>query len=287
MALKKADLEKIEAKYKITGLVAAHEAATETDVAIPEDVTVLTAAELAQRDANQKAAGKTEGITVGKELVVKDLKTAAGLTYDGEGSKDPARFVTELTKKVEDGAKIEPNAQVTQLKEQVANLQKSVTEKDGQVNNLKAAAESSALDVDIIAAMPANRKGVDAGGMSDKEYLTLIKSQLQTERDEAGALVIKREGQVLRDPTTQNPLNLQTAISGVFTERKWTGEAGDNRSGRGGGSSQGNSGAKPMKLSEATKEWETANPGKGTMSPEFQEHIKGLVKDNKDFDMNA
>ena len=66
----------------------------DTEVDIPENVKVLTDSELQSRDGSIKATN----IEAGKEILIKELKEAAGLEYDGEGSKDGKRFINELKK---------------------------------------------------------------------------------------------------------------------------------------------------------------------------------------------
>lgn len=277
MALKKETLQAIATKLKIkeAELEAAIKDEKEVDLAIPEDLEVLTKAELEQRDTNQK----NEGIKVGKEIGVKEVRTAAGL--EETVGKDPKKVADAIVEKAVKEAKVEPDKQVTQLKEQVGLLQTQLTAKETEIGTFKQKATEAALDAKILTAFPKNRVST----LNDSEFLTLIKSSISIEEVD-GKLQVKKGGEILRDPKTTNPLGLEEAITNVFTERKWIDATpGGGTGGRGGKDEPGGGTGVFTKMSEFKKHYE--DQGKSITGQEAQEHLAQIMKDNKDFDANS
>jgi hypothetical protein len=134
-------------------------------------------------------------------------------------------------------------------------------------------AEAAKFDANLLSELPANRSGL----LSDSEYLTVLKANLQFEGE-----TVKKGGEVLRDGKTANPIARKSAIEQFFQERKWTAEE-KQINGRGGTTTAIPTG-RPTKTSEAAKEW-TAQ-GKGVGTAEFQSYVLGLAKENKEFDFD-
>jgi hypothetical protein len=266
--LKKEHIQKIEQLLKITGLEAALKDEKEIDLTIPE-ITTFEKTELESRDKNKK----DEGIKVGRELQIKDLKEENGLTYDGPGSNDRIRFVKELSKKIETELKIEPEKKVTALTEQITLLQNKNKDYETQIESVRKEAKEAKFNSELLGELPANRSKL----FTDAEYLNALKFNL--EFTEEG---IKRNGEILRDSKTQSPIDRKTAIGNLFTERKWNDEPNGGVAGRAGGNSA-TGGGKPTKLSEVVSQWE--KDGKNVGSAEFQAHVITLKKENKEFDL--
>lgn len=280
--LSKKTLQQIAALLRIpeADLIAAHEAPEEKAIALPTDLLVLTKDEASQRDKNNK----DEGVKLGKDLNMKDMKKLAGLEYDGQGSLDPERFVNELTSKAVKDASIEPDKKVSQLSEQVTLLQKQLEEKENAISTVKKSAQEASFNANLLSWMPANRK---TDLMADNEFLTLVKANLGFEFDDNGNVTAVKKGDVtLRDDATKNLTDPKTAITQFFAERKWVAEE-SKPDGRGGGNSNVGGAAKPSKYSEAQKQFEAENPGKTIASQEGQAYLSGLVKENPAFDPRA
>jgi hypothetical protein len=278
--LKKADLQKLAklAKIKETDLETAIKATEEVAVTIPDDLYVLTAADLEVRDTNTR----NDGIKAGKEIGIKEVRTAAGL--DESVGKDAGKIATAIGAKAVTDAKIEPDKKVTMLNQQVAELQKSVGDRDTEIAGLKKANEQSTLDTKILAALPKNRAGL----LTDAQYLTLIKTE-RTFDVVDGNLVVKAGNDVVRDGSTKNPLALDKAIESLFSEKKWIDGAGGSggsggAGGRGGGDT--NTPGKFTKRSEVVEAHEKA--GKkltGQDGIALTEQLAQLKKDNPEFDL--
>jgi hypothetical protein len=267
MALKKEAIDKLSAYgIDVTKLTEAIKADGEVDFTIP-DAHVFTEAELTSRDNSKLEEGKKEGQkigeTIGKELAAKEMKKHFGVEFEG---KDLAKLVetvkTQLAKG-DDG-----------LKEQIKLLQKAVEEKDLALTEAATKAEAAIFDATLLSELPSNRSAL----FNDQEYLTVLKANLQFDKEG-----VKKNGQLVRDSKTQNPIERKQAISDFFSERKWVSEVQGGAAGRGAGNQQGNTLAK--KRSEVEKEWVSSNPGKTPMSPEFMDHLSKVAKEVEGFDM--
>lgn len=269
MALKKETIDAIASHLKIKSadLETAIKAEAEVDLTLTAELTVLTKEELETRDTNQK----NEGIKAGKEIGVKEVRTAAGLE-EGLG-KDPKKIADAIIEKAVKDAKIVPDEKVKQLTDQVGLLQKQLTDKDVEITAEKDRANGIQIDRQILASMPKNR----AEHLTDDEYLTLVKPFVKTVD---GKLIIEKDGQPLRDAKTQNVLDLSAGLTSVFTERKgWLKEQQVTPPGRGG--QDGKQGTFYASMSELQKDWEAQ--GKSINGAEFSAELSRVMKENPEF----
>lgn len=273
MALKQTTLQRIAklTKLKLEDLEKAIKDEGEVDLTIDESLTVLSTAELETRDENSK----NEGIKVGKEIGAKEVRKAAGL--EDTVGKDPSAIAKAISDKAISDAKLKPDEAVKTLKDQVSQLQTELSNKDKAISDLTGKATEAQRDAKLLSLFPKNRSSV----LSDAEYLTLIKGQL-TIKEVDGKEVVERNGQVLRAETTKDPISVQDAITGLFTERKWVeaGSGGSGSGGRGGVDDPGAAG-KITKMSEFTAKVE--KEGKNINSAEVQQELQQIMKENPDF----
>lgn len=247
----------------------------EVPVTIDENLQVFTKEEIETRDTNQKKLGEDAG----KEIGMKAVKKAAGLPEDAP-SKDPAKLAQAIIDKGVADAKVEPNKKVTELTEQISLLQKQVGEKDKELETSKSQASQAAIDRKILAVFPKERNST----LTDDEYITLLKS-VYTFKEDNGNITVEKDGQVLRDSKTTNPLNLSEAVKTIFTDRKWIAEEGGGTGGRGGKDKSDPRTGKYTKLSELKEDFQ--KQGKNMLGEEFSNAVKKAQTDNKDFDLNS
>ena len=205
-----AALKKILKGFDVDALIAAIINIEEVEVTIP-DVIVATNAELLARDENLKSTN----INVGKELLIKELKTKAGLDYTGEGSKDPDKFITEYSKKVaeslgkSEGEKVaEANKVIEALRK---NLETAQKEKGDLINSQKQATVKQKYLENTLDKKPEN--------FTNDEWITLLTMGVQLDED-GGIEVAKKGGEIMRDPITQKPLAIKDALHSYIEERK-------------------------------------------------------------------
>lgn len=270
--LKKTELTKLKALFgKDTDkLIAAIAAQDEQDFTVPE-IKIYSDEDLATRDANTekeaKKVGFAEGKTAGIEIAGKAIAKKYGL--DGIDTKDPDKVIAALDSKVATGD--------GGLKEQITLLQKDVQRLESEKENIVGETKKIKFETDLLTKFPKNRSNI----LSDEQYLALIKNELGIE-DLDGKQVVKRKGEIMRDPVTKDPLDLAKVVETVFTESKWVSDGGKG-GGRGGDDHSGGGGGAKT-LSKAIEAWE--KEGKNTMSQEFQVHVQQLAKTDG-FDMNA
>lgn len=278
--LKAVDIQKIAklAKVPVADLEKAIKDTAEVDVAIPENLIALTPEEAETRDTNSK----NDGIKIGKEIGVKEVRTKAGL--DDAIGKDPEKIAQAIAAKAVADAKIEPDKKVTQLTEQIGLLQRSVADKDAEIFTERQRAEGAMSDQAILAAFPKNRKG----DFSDTEFLTVVKANLTFEKVD-GKTVVKKAGEVLRDAGTKNPVDMTKAIGDLFTERKWVDGSGAGGAGGGGGRGGGDAGGAGgsfTKRSQVIAHYEAQGKSlNGAAGAEISAKLAELKKANPEFDL--
>jgi hypothetical protein len=279
MALKQTDKDKIKAfGFDVDKLIEAVKADAEVDYEVPADVTVLKNTDLEVRDTNKMAEGKrlgeTEGEKKGRELSAKAFKKKFALD-DAAVGNDIDKVVEAVNTKLNKGD--------TGLQEQIVLLQKDKESLLAEKASLETKASLAAFDSELIASFPSNR----SSDLSDAERLALVKMNLQFE-DADGKKVVKKNGEVLRDPTTQAPLPVKTAIETLFTEKKWVAAGSGGNGGRGGGDNPPpGGGGTAKKATDFETKWKMENPGKNTLSDEYINALNKAAKDDPTFDMNA
>lgn len=278
MALKREALQKIAALLKISEaeIETAIKGEAEIDITIPE-VTVFTKDELDQRDTNQK----NDGIKIGKEIGVKEVRKAAGI--DEGGSKDPAKAAQQISEKALAEAKMKPDEKVIELSKQIDTLKTTLSAKEQEIESANQKVSGVLLDRTIFSSLPKERADV----LTDDEYISAIKSNFSINNID-GNLVISRGGKELRDPKTAMPVDLGTAVKDYFGERKgWMNGEQQQQGGRGAGDS-GTRGAftkKSQVIDHYEKQGININGSEG--SQKIASELAKIAKENPDFDMNG
>ena len=277
--IKKDTLLKMAAILKMdaTEFEAALNDAAEKDITLPE-VTAFTATELSTRDSAIKKTERAEATTAALEMFIKDQKKTLGIEFEG---KDPAKFLEAYQAKVLADAKLAPDetvkkkeAEINQLKANIQTLQKEKEDAIGQVGKIK-------TETTLMSSIPTNLSGVEP-----QEVIASMRMKGYDFVEEDGVMVVKKDGITMADKLLK-PLNLKEVIMSYATERKWIGEEDPNKTGRGAGSSKkaGAFTGKPTKLSEVEAAWK--EEGKNPATADFQRHLEGIMKENKDFDING
>lgn len=271
MTLKKDTLKKLkDLGFKTDDLIAAIKSEDETDFTMPE-INHLTEEQLTERDKNTIAAAKPgilkEGKDTGIEIANKAIAKKYGLT--DVDTKDPDKVIAALDAKVATGD--------TGLKEQISLLQKDKLTLEAAVEAEKGNVTKIKQDTDLLTSLPSNRLST----MSDKDYLALVKLNLEFETVD-GIPVVKRDGAILRDKTTQAPIAPKDAINSLFAEKKWSEEGA--KGGRGGNDNSGGGSSGIKTMSKFQEQFTKDNPNKPLMSPEFQTALQLHTKEMADFD---
>jgi hypothetical protein len=203
-------LKKILKGFDIDAIITAATSTEEVEITIPEG-TFLTTADLTARDENIK----TTNINVGKELLIKELKTESGLDYSGEGSKDPKRFLNEYKKKVSAELGKSEEEKVTELNKVVEGLRKNLEKEQKEKGDLITKQKESSINQKFLEASLDKKPE----SFTNDEWVAILKMGIQVEEVD-GIEVVKKGGEIIKDPVTLKPLDTKTAISNYIEERK-------------------------------------------------------------------
>lgn len=270
--LKKEVADKIKGfGFDVDKLIAAIKDDAEVDYEVPA-IEVFTADQLVTRDANTKVEAKREGVAEGK---------AAGLEIAGKAIAKkfnlPATVNTKDLDKVVEAVNTTVATGDEGLRQQVSLLQQDKDTLLREKETLAQQTKALGLDKNLISFFPANR---DQSILNDDERLMIVKNSLQFEEVD-GKTVVKKNGEVLRHPKTQDPLAPKDAIETLFTERKWISESAGG--GRGGGNASaaasggGTGGVRTFKA--AQDKWLSENPNGNVISPECTAYVGAIAKE--------
>lgn len=172
----------------------------------------------------EKKGKYDEGKEVGEKQLIKSMKDAVGLDYEGRRSED---FIQKYKDKVIKDANINPDQRVKELTDDIEALKTSSTEKDTEISTLKGQLSGYKIDGKISEHLP----GTLPKGLKKEDVLGIIKSNYSFDVDEEGKEVVKQNGEILKDKT-RNHISFEQAITDFVTERGWN-VAGTGGRGRG------------------------------------------------------
>lgn len=144
---------------------------------------------------------KTNHFTAAQEILIKNTKRDLGLDFEG---KNINKLIEVVKAKALEEAKIEPDKKVQELAADKAKLQQNIQELESKFQakekefifkeNERKVNDALLSSMNFETAIPTN------------DVLTLFKSNFQTDL-EGDKVVIKKNGEVLKNPTTLSPLS--------------------------------------------------------------------------------
>lgn len=216
MAFKKESLAKLLVRLKIAEddakAIALIDAQEEKELAIPDTIKLYTTDEFATATANIK----NEGIKIGKEIMVKDLKEKAGLDYEG---KDPDKFLAEYKGHVQKESNISVDDKVKDRDKTIGELKSALKKAQDDHGAELSKGKELMQDFGLLRMLPKDRDD----RFSDDQWLTLAKAELQFAEEDGKPIVKDRQGNVLKDAQF-NPVSYESAISDLFKSKKWVKE---------------------------------------------------------------
>jgi hypothetical protein len=245
-------------------------APSEVDFKIPigkfysdEDITV--------RDKNIIAEAKPAIIEETKkaafEISAKQIANGLGIADKLKDKKDLTEVINVAKEYLQAGDPI--------LKEQINLLQSDLKKKTTEIETIVKEKENILFDSNLKNWLPKNKHSA----LTDEEHLGRVKKELTFENIE-GQLVVKRNGEIMRDATTRKPIEPQKAIESVYIEKNWVENAQGQPQGRGG---QGSQGVKQLfsNAAEALEFYTKENPN--SKPSEHMAFLEQCAKDNSDF----
>lgn len=168
----------------------------------------------AELERNLIREGNGHGKIAGQEILIKELKRKLGLEFEG---KNPDKFIEHFKNKIIEESSATPNAKIKELEndlkvmreETIPFLKKEKEQLSGQIQTIK-------LEKTLQKHLPENLPA----GLTKDDALILLKNNYEFEIDE-GREVVKKNGEILKNPLTRENVSFQNAISDFATERNW------------------------------------------------------------------
>lgn len=180
---------------------------------------------------SEKKAKFDEGKETGQRQIIRDMKTQANLDY--EGSKDPKKFIEELTKKAVKDAGANPDKKIQELQKDVEKLRADIKTKDETITTLKTEKDRISVRDSIYKYLPDKLPT----GLTKEDAVMLLQNSHEFLVEE-GKEVVKKNGEILKTKTREN-VSFADAISDIVVEKGWTssgtGGRGKGDEGSGGG----------------------------------------------------
>lgn len=188
-----------------------------------EEIKVFKKQDFEVYEKNVRNEEYKNGTVSGFEQLSKNLKRVVGAEFEGKVIKDPttglidygqsASFIVENIKPVLiKEAGIAPDKKVQELTKDLDSLrsinQEWETKYNGLQNTIKQEQTQAKKNNLIIGALPKENLSIPADDLA-----IIFKNRYDVDFDEAGNPLVKKDGQVLKSPTTLSPLSINDVAS--------------------------------------------------------------------------
>lgn len=168
------------------------------------------------------------------EMAIKDARNTLGLEFEGKTIENLAKAAIEKGKKE---AGVKPNEALAEKETIIEKLRQSIIDieagKETEVNQWKDKYSKAQINQFVNGMIPDN---LDTP-LSKKDLATLFKNDINVVEQD-GKKVFEKNGEILRDIKTQNPLTESLVIENWLTEKGI--KMKSTESGRGEGNTRGN-----------------------------------------------
>jgi hypothetical protein len=238
----------------------------QTEIAVDDKVVIRTEDEDTAFQNNLKTAERTAAL----EIAVKKTRETLGLNFEG---KTIEKLVDAVKAKTLEEANIEPNEKLKTLQNDIQTLKGTIqtlsTEKENAFSQLKQFKTETIVSNTLSSLIPKNV----ILPKSDMEII--IKNKFGFDVDESGNIVVKQGNDILKNPTTLDPLAPKDVISKFFEENP------TYLKGAGGGSGDGDSGNSGGVMTLEKYVENAQKEGKQINSVEFSREVEQAMKDGK------
>jgi hypothetical protein len=181
-----------------------------------DDTIVYQKEEFETYTTNLKNQEYKNGKTAGEEMAFKAMKNASG--YEIEGYKDADTFVSTLKAKVIEETGKEPTEQLAKKDADIATLQGTINEIKTEFETFKTGVTEKETrgkkDSTLASFIPTEGLKID----SDITLMALkSKAGIDVSFDEAGKTLITKNGEVVKDAKTLQPVDPKTFIESTLT----------------------------------------------------------------------
>lgn len=219
---------------------------------------LFTEDELKARDSGKYNEGKEAE----SEMITKSLKKK--YAYDFEG-KNIDSFMSHHEEQLKAKYSKNSNERVTELEKDIDKLKNSYTEEietyKGQIQDLSGKYQKQSNKNYLLGIMPKDTV------LKPEALITLFNSEYELS-EENGVRMIKKNGEVLKDPKTTSPIEPNSVFNDWLVKEKYI----SGTPGRGGGNEFGNNNFTDVKTPDQFQsKWAKENPDLETTSPKYQE----------------
>jgi hypothetical protein len=198
------NVDKVEALLKLPEgtLKTALESTEEVEITLPN---------LIVRTPEEDEQFKTNLRTAGVEIAAKKQAELLGLTLNADDKRDISKVFEAFKVKTLEGVNVEPNEKVKMLESDKAKLQENYSDLENQFIEFKNKAKSQMNSVLIDAKIESSIAGDLI--LPKEDVKALFKTKYAVEIDENGNDVVKKDGEILKNQTTLNPLSLKEVMN--------------------------------------------------------------------------
>jgi len=191
---------------------------------------------------------KKENIKIGAEVGRKEVIKGLGIEGDGLHKSDETSinalksWADGLSQKALEDAKIEPNKKIETFKQDIETLKgtisKLTTEKERVANEFSTFKKTNVINSNYMEAIP------DNAILPKSDMVQLLAGKIKADVIDSGQVVgLDESGNVIKDPTTLNPVPFKEVVKNFFDNntqylKAAEGGAGGGDSGAGAGTSQ-------------------------------------------------
>jgi hypothetical protein len=178
-------------------------------VTLTNDALVLRTKE---EDEQYKVNLRSEAKNTGVEIAIKEWRDKLGLDFQG---KTMENFTEALKNKVLTDAKIEPEEKLKNTLKDMETLKQTIqsvqSEKEKVVNEFSSFKNNFVVQSELSKVLPQNTI------IPQDDILTIVKNKFEFAVNE-GKIEVKQNGEVLKNPTTLDPLPVKDVIDKFFID---------------------------------------------------------------------
>lgn len=217
----------------------------------------FTSDQISLRDSQKYKEGKEAG----QEMLIKDWKNQFG--YEIEG-KDPKAFIEHhnnvLKEKYSSGADERVTSLEADLKKQREAFESEISQLENNFSELSNRYRNEMVTNKLLSVMPKETT------IKPEAIITLFNAN-HTIDEQDGNLVVKKNGEIIKDEKTASPLSVKDIFSTFVLEEGYA----KKPEGRGGSSEHGEKSffSTAKSPEEFQRMWQSKNPDKGTTTQQF------------------
>ncbi|MDX1351257.1 MAG: hypothetical protein R3279_13460 [Putridiphycobacter sp.] len=216
--------------------------------------------------AKEKKTSYDDGAEVGEKRAVNKALEAYGLQM--EEKKTVENFSKLFKQHIVDDAKIEPSKKIEELQSDNEKLRTNYSELETQFSTFKTDVQKKETEAKINSVIM-NAVPKEGTLISADEIGLIFKSRHNIEVDDNNNVIVKKDGEILKNETTRNPMSVADVMNDFITPYVKKPDGGKSEGDKGSGNKAGS-------YESFVQEMEQAGNAEGSMifSKEMNKRIK-------------